>query len=430
MKKISICLTMALLLLMCSESKNTLRFSEKTYPASYEDADSADRKSTAASKNVKNQKKTEKNTKNPKSAQKNPKDSEKTGENIKESKDKGFASVSRESNSVLLGGDILLEEDLLDFIDEFGKDYPIKKLQSALSGYDIVFANLETPIGTKGTPASDKPYIFMISPYYAEPIRKMHLNIVSIANNHIMDYGKEGLDSTISWLKANRILYAGAGNNLDEARKPAIINKKGIDFVFLAYNERPPESFYARKNRPGTAYVDIQLITEDVKKYKTKSNIVMVSLHWGIEQTLHPQQYQIDLARRIIDAGADCIIGHHPHWIQGIEIYKKKPIFYSLGNLINGFYNKVEHNNFLAVLRYKGLKLRRIEILPLAGKNTEIDFQPYLLTGKQAEEHLKFIQRLCSRFPATHFVIKGDKGFVYILDEMNNYETRGRGKKP
>ncbi|MCL1911918.1 MAG: CapA family protein [Leptospirales bacterium] len=244
-----------------------------------------------------------------------------------------------------------------------------------------------------------------------------------------MDYGKEGLDSTISWLKANKINYTGAGDDLDEARKPVIIKRKGIEFVFLAYNGRPPESFYAGQETAGTAYIDVRLIAEDIKKYKTKSNIVMVSLHWGIEHTLYPQASQIDLAHRIIDAGADCIIGHHPHWIQGIEIYKRKPIFYSLGNLLNGFYNKIEHNNFLAVLHYRGLKLRRIEIIPVGGKNSEMDFQPYLLTGQDADDYLKLIKKISERFP-THFVIKNNKGYIYIVDETNNLETRGRGKNP
>jgi len=94
---------------------------------------------------------------------------------------------------------------------------------------------------------------------------------------------------------------------------------------------------------------------------------------------------------------------------------------------LNGFYNKVEYNNFLAVLHYKGLKLRRIEILPISGKNSEIDFQPYLLTGNEADEHLKLIKKISERF-STHFVIKNNKGYVYIIDETNNLETRGRGK--
>jgi len=421
---------------MCSEGKNTLRDGKKTSSANYKTANDAAKKNTtdskgAPSKNAKSKKEVKKNTRDSQNSKssKNSKDSEEVENNAVEPADEKTPNVPRESNSVLLSGDILLEEDLLDYIDEFGKDYPVKKLQSILSGYDIVFANLETPVGKQGIPVKNKPYVFMVSPHYAEPIKKLHLSVVSIANNHIMDYGEEGLTSTIDWLKASKIRYTGAGDNLEEARKPVILNKKGIEFVFLAYNERPPESFFAKKDTPGVAYVDIKLITEDIKKYKTRSNIVMVSLHWGIEQTLYPQAYQIELARRIIDAGADCIIGHHPHWIQGIEVYKKRPIFYSLGNLLNGFYNKVEYNNFLAVLHYKGLKLRRIEILPIASKNSEVDFQPYLLTGDEADEYLELVKKISSRFP-THFVIKNNKGYIYIVDEANNLETRGRGQNP
>ena len=322
-------------------------------------------------------------------------------------------SVPNVSNDIFLGGDILIEEEMLNYMEDYGYDYPIKGIEPILRGHDIVFANLETPIGDKGIPAKGKPYIFMINEDYAAPIKKLHLNIVSIANNHIMDYGESGLFSTMDWLNDNKIAFTGAGKDLNEARTPVIINSRGIEFVFLAYNERPPAYFAATKKSPGAAPARLSIIEEDVKLYKKPTNIVMVSIHWGIEQTLYPQAYQVEMAHKIIDAGADCIIGHHPHWIQGIEIYKQKPVFYSLGNMLNGFYNRVEQDNFFAVMKYRGLKLRRIEIIPVAGKNTMTDFQPYILTGDEAKEHLTLIKNISARFN-THFVIKKDIGVVLI----------------
>ncbi len=331
-----------------------------------------------------------------------------------EKKQEEKEEVPRNFNSVLLGGDILLEEDLLDFMDDYGTDYPLEKIEKDLRGYDIFFANLETPIGEEGKPVRNKPYVFMINPGYAVPVKKMNPDVVSIANNHIMDYGDAGLFSTIDWLDSCGIQHTGAGKNSAEARKPVIIKRKGVEFVFLAYNERPPESFNAGKKKAGAASSDINVIAADIKKYKKKTNIVLVSMHWGIEHTLYPQTYQTELAHQIINAGADGIIGHHPHWIQGIEIYKEKPIFYSLGNLLNGFYNTIEQDNFLAVLRYRGVKLRWVEIIPVAGHNTLTDFQPYVMKGDAAREHLENIKKISSKFKP-NFVIKKDKGYIYII---------------
>lgn len=393
--KMMIIFLFSLVCVMCTQAKETAKTTDAAKPAKIEkkaDADSKTVKKPAAKK------------------------TEKTEKNDNDGDDDAPISVARVSNSVLLSGDILIDEEMQNFMDDFGYNYPIEKLAPVLDGYDIVFSNLETPIGTKGKQVKGKPYCFLVHPNYAEPINKMHLDVVSIANNHIMDYGNIALVSTMTWLDNNSIKYTGAGKNLDEARKPAIIVRKGIEFVFLAYNERPPASFYAKKNSPGTTSADLNEITEDIKKYKKKTNIVLVSMHWGIENTLYPQTYQTVLARAIIDAGADVIIGHHPHWIQGVEIYKKKPIFYSLGNLINGFYNRIEKDNFVAVLRYKGIKLRRIEVIPIAGQNTLIDFQPYRLTGKEADEHLAMIGRISAKF-RTRVVVKNHTGYIYIYDE-------------
>jgi poly-gamma-glutamate capsule biosynthesis protein CapA/YwtB (metallophosphatase superfamily) len=108
-----------------------------------------------------------------------------------------------------------------------------------------------------------------------------------------------------------------------------------------------------------------------------------VSLHWGNEYEDIPLQSQRDRARRIIDAGADAIIGHHPHIPQGIEIYKQRPILYSLGNLLNGFYEPGQVDNIMAVLHCYGPNVIGLELIPIAGRNVEMHMQPYVLEGEQ-----------------------------------------------
>jgi poly-gamma-glutamate synthesis protein (capsule biosynthesis protein) len=117
------------------------------------------------------------------------------------------------------------------------------------------------------------------------------------------------------------------------------------------------------------------------------------------------------MAYSIIRAGADAIIGHHPHWPQGIEMYHNKPIIYSLGNFVNGFCNEVEQNNIFAALHFNRKQLSSVEIIPVAGKNSEIKFQPYVMKGKEARNQLKYIRELSRPF-RTKIQVRGDRGYI------------------
>ena len=315
--------------------------------------------------------------------------------------------------SILLTGDILIAENMLDFMKLFGDYYPIRQISPLLDYFDYVFANLETPITTHTVPLGRKPYLFRLHPKSADMIAQLKIDIVSIANNHIMDYGKEGLIDTIKWLNKNNIKYTGAGFNLDEARTPAIFTHNDIEIVFLAYNDRPPRYFDAAEKLPGAAPLNLKIIKEDIKKYKNKSSIVLVSLHWGVEQTLYPTKRQRAIAKQIIDAGANGIIGHHPHWPQGIQIYKGAPIVYSLGNFLNGYYNVKEQDNIFVVLNCKGTKITSLDIIPIAGRNSKINFQPYQLTSREGNRQLRLIQRISNRF-GTKIQIDKDIGRIKI----------------
>ena len=242
----------------------------------------------------------------------------------------------------------------------------------------------------------------------AKYLRSLKIDVLSVANNHLLDYGVKGMYDTLMYIRDWGIKYCGAGINLENARKPAILKRKGIDIVFLAYCERPPFDFYATDKKAGTALLKLKYIEEDIKKYKTENNIVLISLHWGIESARYPRKDQIKKAHRIIDAGADGIIGHHTHVPQGIEIYKGKPIIYSLGNLISGFYSPRHKDNIMVALRYWKNQIINFEVIPIAGKNIDIHFQPYILKGKKAIKALNKIQEISSKFK-TKMIIKKDR---------------------
>lgn len=300
--------------------------------------------------------------------------------------------------SILFLGDILLANEAEQQIRQKGIDYPFSKIKEELLKYDFIFANLESPITGRGTPVENKPYIFRIEPDDAACLKDLKIDVVSLSNNHLMDYGEEGMEDTIRALDGLNIRHTGGGRDLAQARRPAILKYRDTNIVILAYCNRPPSDYYATETGPGIAPLDIRMIQDDIASYKHQNNIVIVSVHWGIEQTHVPQKDQMADARAIIDAGADAVIGHHPHWPQGIELYKERPIVYSLGNFINGYINPIERDNIAVGLYFSGSRLESIRVVPLAGRNRQIRFQPYVLTGRQADGFLTLIRILSKKF--------------------------------
>lgn len=326
--------------------------------------------------------------------------------------------------SILFVGDILLANEAEKHIHKKGIEYPFWKIKEELLKYDFIFANMESPITKRGTPLVEKPYIFRVKPEDAVCLKDLKIDAVSISNNHLMDYNIEGMVDTIAALDRLNIRHTGGGMNLDEARRPVMLKYGDTTIVILAYCNRPPEEYYATDSLPGIAPLDLNLIREDIAAYRLRNNRIIISLHWGIEQTHVPQKEQIATAHDIIDAGADAIIGHHPHWPQGIEIYRGRPIVYSLGNFINGYINPVERDNIAVGFYYNNGTLETIKVIPLAGRNRQIRFQPFVLTGRQADGFLNLMRNL-SRGLKTEMKILN--GYGYIDPGQNRVADTGGG---
>jgi poly-gamma-glutamate capsule biosynthesis protein CapA/YwtB (metallophosphatase superfamily) len=225
---------------------------------------------------------------------------------------------------------------------------------------DIAFCQLEINLTKRGTRLPQARHTDRTSPETAHAIRGAGFNVVSFAGNHCMDWGQEGFFDTIDALKAAGLAVVGVGPDIEEARKPAVIDTKGCRVGFLAYNSILPMNYWAEQNRPGCAPLrawthyeqiehdqpgtpcrihtwpnqdDVRLLVEDIQKLKHGCDIAIVSMHWGIHFVPAAiADYQRALARTAIDAGADLILGHHAHILKGIEIYKGVPILYSLCN--------------------------------------------------------------------------------------------------
>lgn len=201
---------------------------------------------------------------------------------------------------------------------------------------------------------------------------------LSIANNHILDWGSDALEDTIRILKENGIQPAGAGMNYEEANVPAIFAIRGMRLAILAYTTLYPQSLEARKNSAGVSSFDLEGAKEKIRGLKNSgaADIVIVSIHWGDEYEAHANDEQKMIARALIDAGADLIIGHHSHVVQEVEKYKNSWIAYSLGNFVfdQGFSKETMEGLMLKAT------VRNKEIFDVETITTKIspDFAPYI----------------------------------------------------
>src|SRR5690606_15658132 len=291
--------------------------------------------------------------------------------------------------------------------------YPFRFLQSFCQESDLFFANLETPIATQGQVYVEKTFTFRCAPQVVKTLQAGNINVVSLANNHIMDYGPDALAETIALLEQHNIAYTGAGPNLAAARTPALLEKNGLKIAFLAYNNTFPLEFNATATRAGTAPGDPRYLRTDVKNARQSADIVVVSFHWSSELLKERKPYQADLAKTAIDAGAHLVVGHHPHVIQGVEVYKHGLIAYSLGNFIFASYARNTRDSIILKVRMDRKGLQQAEIYPININNNEVAFQPRLFKDEEAHRLLREIQDLSAALN-TRVEIKGDVGVILL----------------
>lgn len=221
---------------------------------------------------------------------------------------------------------------------------PYRKL---LEGADIAFGNLETPISTRGTPTPGKSqeslrnrtnFIFRAPPAAVEGLTWAGFDLVSVANNHAMDYGATALADTLKYLEKAEIGAIGGGTNLEEALAPEIVERNGQRFAFLAISDVLPLYSPAGENRPGIAPARgswfEERMPEAIAEARKQADWVLVSVHWGKEKFTGATPKQRKLGHRLVDWGADVVIGHHTHCLGPVEHYEKGLIHYSLGNFI------------------------------------------------------------------------------------------------
>ena len=238
-------------------------------------------------------------------------------------------------------GDIMLARSIGRQMAERGPAFPFERVQPVLATADVRTGNLELPLTERGAPAA-KDYVFRAPPSVVAGLRYAGFDVLSLANNHTLDYGPEGLLDTLATLERAGIASTGAGRTPEEAHAPAIITVKGLRLAFLSYvtvlNDHRSgwvaESMVAAPGRPGVAWGTPEAIRRDVEAAKRRADLVIVSVHSGWEYQPAPAPTQVGLAHAAVDAGAALVLGAHPHVLQGLEFYRGVPIIYSLGNFV------------------------------------------------------------------------------------------------
>ncbi len=241
---------------------------------------------------------------------------------------------------LLFAGDILLSSHVTTAYDNVkGIDGILDEgYQGEISSADLFMANQEFPFSDRGSAAPDKQFTFRLSPSRVSMMNEIGVDIVTLANNHSLDYGTDALVDTCTALNGAGIQFVGAGPDMGRARQLVTKEVNGKTIGFLgASRVYPDTSWVANSKKPGmVSGYDPTILLEEVKKAEETCDYVVVYVHWGVERDEKPQEYQRALGKKIIDAGADLVIGSHPHVLQGMEYYNGKPICYSLGNFIFG----------------------------------------------------------------------------------------------
>ena len=310
-------------------------------------------------------------------------------------------------------GDVMLSRGVGNRIAQFGPGFPFAPTAHLFQSCDVAFANLESPISTLGKPMERKEILFRATPKSVLGLLSADIDVVSLANNHAMDYGEDALSETMDILAKNRIVYAGAGMNEKAAHRAANLRVKNTKISFLAYSANFYLTVEATENKAGVAVIRKEQLKADIKKAKEWADIIVISFHWGWEYSNHPTNRDKEIAHLAIDAGADLVIGHHPHVVQGVETYNGGLICYSLGNFIFDQDNEVTHRGLILRCTFDKDRIKEAELLPVQIDPKE--FRPRLASNETGQSILEEAKKLSADL-GTKLQLKGNLAVVVIPD--------------
>ncbi len=288
-------------------------------------------------------------------------------------------AVEATEQTLLFGGDVMLSREIgaiMERRNDFA--FPFARVASLMRKADLTIVNLEGPISDKGI-NQGSIYSFRANPRAVETLQTGGIDAVSLANNHIYDYGPEALLDTLANLTRAKIGFTGAGKDFASAHAPYIVLSKGVRFAFLSYTNLLPSFLGKRERSPAIALFNEAILVEDIQKAKEKADTVVVLFHFGEEYQLVHNAVQERMARMAIDEGATLVVGHHPHVPQDSEWYKGGFIAYSLGNLVFDQNFGDTKRGLLLEAKFKGKNLEAVHEIPIA---FSANYEPYVVEGR------------------------------------------------
>jgi poly-gamma-glutamate capsule biosynthesis protein CapA/YwtB (metallophosphatase superfamily) len=290
-------------------------------------------------------------------------------------------------------GDIIPGRTVAKMMELLGVSYPFQAIAPVVNGADITYGDLEAPLSDRVKPPHTGT-AFIAPTYTVQGLKMLGLDIVSLANNHSTNFGAGAFTDTLALLKNNGIKYAGGGHDLTEARSPAVLEAGGLRFAFLDYNSIIG-SQNATATAPGVAWIrmkpwsrdsqeDMEMVRQSIRQARSGADVVVACFHWSEEYRHTPSASQRAMAHAACDAGADLVIGSHPHCVQSMEMYGGKLIAYSLGNFI---FDQMEHDysreGVVMRCRFRGSRLMGLELVPYVIRDW---CQPVAVSGAQAQK--------------------------------------------
>jgi poly-gamma-glutamate synthesis protein (capsule biosynthesis protein) len=296
-------------------------------------------------------------------------------------------------------GDVLLDRGVAKQIRASSTNYPFQFAAPLLKNADITFGNLECPLAERGQKVP-KQVSFKADPAFAPCLNAAGFDILSIANNHTLDCGRTGLQETMAKLRARNIKWCGAGHDRSQAETVTILNVRGLRVGFIGFCEFVPEGVFLNGDKPCIALADDDRVRAALQKARGRCDVLVASFHWGIEYSDRPSERQKHLARLAAQAGADLVLGHHPHVLQGVEVLPGKHgrrciVAYSLGNFLFDVPEHVVKATadtvvFNCTLDKRGV--RTVQLVPMKIEKA----RPRAVSATEAKGALQTLKKLCA----------------------------------
>ncbi|HOJ10829.1 MAG TPA: CapA family protein [Clostridiales bacterium] len=327
-----------------------------------------------------------------------------------------MSGISGRNNKLIVGvaGDICMR-NLAELMDAQYSKTALSKIQPILDKADVRLINLENAVIKGGTPIHKSGPPLKANPENLAFLKEGHFDCAILANNHVGDYGEEGVFSTLRSLKKEGIAYVGAGKNLDDSYTPWYYEANNCKLAVIATCEN--EFGIAEAKKAGAAGFDLYRIIHTIKEAKANADFIMIIMHGGNEYNPIPSPRVVALYRTFVDIGADAVIGMHPHCVQGFETYNNAPIVYSIGNFLFSKFGDEDHKSpwyygYIPLITFEKGKPAELEINPYRFNQECTLISPFEGEGKSAM--LEYLMEISEPLKDKQLLQKFFKGWCII----------------